>query len=59
MNAPQVNKHLPGHVRASRGRKGHVAIEGAGLRYEMDKSRFNDAREMALYAASKIPPPRR
>lgn len=50
-----INKHLPSGVRARRGKPGHVQVEGHGLSYQFDRSRFASHEEMAAFAASKIP----
>lgn len=62
MNVPQVKKHLPSDLEAQRGSRGHITIKQRAarpgetkLQFEMDKSRFNNAAEMALYAQSLVP----
>jgi hypothetical protein len=55
LDVHRVNQHLPQGVRASRGKRGHVAVRADGLGYEFERSRFGSAEELAAYAASKIP----
>jgi hypothetical protein len=55
INVKTVARQLPDNVTVRRGSRGHLRIEGGNLRYELDKSKFNSAEELAAYAASKIP----
>ena len=62
MTTTQVNKLLPSHVRAERGPLGHITVKSRitrkgeqPLAYNLDKSKFGNAREAAAYAESLIP----
>jgi hypothetical protein len=55
INIRTVNKHLKERdLRASRDKRG-IHVEGAGLRYTLDPSKFSDASDLAAAAASRIP----
>ena len=54
MTTSQIQKLLPGSIKITRGKRGHVVASRDGISYSIEKSRFATAQHIADLVATKL-----